>query len=211
MYPWCNKIALTAEHVAEYLSRRCGGSKMDKCKDGGTFSYLFSIFIYDISGTFCPHTLGVCELWCPPFNESMKFGILTQFWGLGHFLCSHRYDRGNLAFKKFYSTLHAPPLWTSRRLFFCFCFCIAFATSLASCLAANLRAQGMTGLPVEEPTTVSSNQRHADATSSACPQQCPHWHTNLSQPLFGWICNICFPFSLKPIKFHGFIKKWRNH
>ena len=124
MYPWCNKIALTAEHVAEYLSRRCGGSKMDKCKDGGTFSYLFSIFIYDISGTFCPHTLGVCELWCPPFNESMKFGILTQFWGLGHFLCSHRYDRGNLAFKRFYSTLHSPPLWTSRRLFFCFCFCI---------------------------------------------------------------------------------------
>ena len=55
--------------------------------------------------------------------KAWNLGYL-QFWGLGHFLCSHRYDRGNLAFKRFYSTLHSPPLWTSRRLFFCFCFCI---------------------------------------------------------------------------------------
>lgn len=45
MYPWCNRTVLTAEHVAEYLSRHCGGSKMDKCKDGGMISYLFSVHL----------------------------------------------------------------------------------------------------------------------------------------------------------------------
>lgn len=114
-------------------------------------------------------------------------------WGLEHFHVRINMTVATLLRKILFYSLLSSTVDFKKAFFF------ASATSLASCLAANLRAQGTAGLPVEEPTTVFSNQRRADAVSSACPQQCPPWHTNLSQP-----------FSLKPIKFHGFIKKWKK-
>lgn len=38
------KLNCVLDRVAEHLSRCCGGSEMDKCKDGGMYTFSFLHF-----------------------------------------------------------------------------------------------------------------------------------------------------------------------
>lgn len=158
-------------------------------------------FNYDVSGMFSSHTLalGVYEYDVHLLMKAWNSVYLHSL-GAWAFSCSHKYDSSNFASKDcilfftllncgLFFFLHLRPPWHG--------------------LAANLRAQETTGLP--EPTTVFSNQRRADAVSSACPQQRPPWHTIFSQPLFGFeFATFVFLFLWNQLSFMVLLKSEKN-